>query len=126
MNYTSSEIAKKIAGLLDDKKAENVELLHVVELTSLAEYFVICNGMSSTHVRALADEVEMQLSKMGIEPHHVEGNRGESWILMDYDSVIVHIFYKEMRDFYNLERLWSDAEKVDFLTSNSPKGSDEE
>ena len=124
MEYTAHDIAKKIAIVLDDKKAENVELLNVTDLTSLAECFVICNGTSSTHVKALADEVEHQMSLIGIEPHHVEGNRGESWILMDYDNVIVHIFYKDAREFYNLERLWSDAEKVDFLSNNTPKGSD--
>lgn len=118
MEYTNMELGKRIAEILDSKKAENVELLNVIELTTLAECFVIASGNSSTQVAALADEVEDQMTKLGIEPHHVEGGRGNTnWILLDYDGVIVHIFHKEAREFYNLDKLWSDAEKVEFLTN---------
>lgn len=121
---TNLEIAKKIANILDSKKAENVEVLGVMELTSLAEYFVIASGNSSTQVKAMSDEVEVQMTAAGIEPHHVEGERGGSWVLLDYDGVVVHIFYKEAREFYNLDKLWSDAEKVEYLMNNSPKESE--
>ena len=116
--YTNMELGKKIAEILDAKKAENVQLLNVIELTTLAECFVIASGNSSTQVAALAEEVEEQMTKIGIEPHHVEGGRGNTnWILLDYDGVIVHIFHKDAREFYNLDKLWSDAEKVEFLTN---------
>ena len=118
MEYTNMDLGKKIAEILDAKKAENVQLLNVVELTTLAECFVIASGNSSTQVATLADEVEEQMTKLGIEPHHVEGGRGNTnWILLDYDGVIVHIFHREAREFYNLDKLWSDAEKVEFLTN---------
>ena len=118
MEYTNMDLGKKIEENLDAKKAENVQLLNVVELTTLAECFVIASGNSSTQVAALADEVEEQMTKLGIEPHHVEGGRGNTnWILLDYDGVIVHIFHREAREFYNLDKLWSDAEKVEFLTN---------
>ena len=124
MEITNRELALKIAQALDSKKGEDIEVLDVMELTSLAEYFVICNGSSSTQVKALCDEVEDQMTKIGIEPHHVEGARGGNWVLLDYDGVVVHIFYRETREFYKLDKLWSDAEKVEFLVNNSPKESE--
>lgn len=124
MEFTNKDLALKIAKALDEKKAEDIQVLDVLELTSLAEYFVICNGTSSTQVKALSDEVQEQMTKIGIEPHHIEGERGGNWVLLDYDGVIVHIFYRETREFYKLDKLWNDAEKVDFLVNNSPKESE--
>lgn len=106
------ELAKKIARALDSKKAQELKLLKVEDLTVLADYFVIASGTSNTHVKALADEVDYQLSQAGIEPSKIEGADSKSWILMDYGSVVVHVFYPETRDFYALERLWADAEPV--------------
>ena len=88
-------------------------MLHIEAQSTLADYFVICNGTSTTQVRALADAVEEILDKAGEQPHHVEGHRGGQWTLMDYSSVVIHIFTEEGREFYSLERLWSDAEQVD-------------
>ena len=79
----------------------------------LAEYFVICTGTSSTQVRSLAEELEFRLSELGIEPHHIEGHRSTSWVLLDYSSVVVHVFYKESREFYRLEHMWADAKRLD-------------
>lgn len=98
---------------LDSKKGKDIRVLHIEEQTTLADYFVICNGTSTTQVRALADAVEDAMSKAGEEPHHIEGHQGGEWTLLDYSSVVVHVFTEEGREFYSLERLWSDAAPVD-------------
>ncbi|MDO5560091.1 MAG: ribosome silencing factor [Oscillospiraceae bacterium] len=98
---------------LESKKAENIEVLGIKDLTVLTDYFVIANGTSTTHTRTLADEVEYQLSQAGIEPTRKEGYSGSNWIILDYSDIVVHVFYKETREFYQLERLWADGEHVD-------------
>lgn len=110
------ELAEEIIRLLDSKRAKGLRLLHVENKTILADYFVICNGTSNTQLRALSGEVEEKLLERGIEPLHVEGYNEATWILMDYASVLVHIFNTETRNFYNLEKLWSEAEEVDIST----------
>ncbi|MBE6731700.1 MAG: ribosome silencing factor [Ruminococcaceae bacterium] len=110
---TSLELAKKIAFSLDDKKARNINVIKVSEISSLADYFVIAAGNSSTQVHALSDNVEATLKEIGIEPISVEGYRSQGWIILDYASVLVHVFTQETRDFYDLDRLWSDGIKVD-------------
>ena len=90
-----------------------VKALDTADQTTLADYFIICNGASNTQVRALAEAVEEALSKAGEEPHHIEGHRGGQWTLLDYSAVVIHIFTEEGREFYDLERLWSDADPVD-------------
>ncbi len=107
---------------LDDKKGKDIKVLHTAGQTTLADYFIICNGTSNTQVRALADAVEEAMSKAGEEPHHIEGHRGGLWTLMDYSSVVIHLFTEEGREFYGLEHLWSDAEAVDiteYLTAQA-------
>ena len=107
---------------LDNKQGKDIKVLRTADQTTLADYFVICNGTSITQVRALADAVEEAMSKAGEEPHHIEGHRGGLWTLMDYSSVVVHIFTEEGREFYSLERLWSDAQPVDvseYLTADA-------
>lgn len=106
------ETAVKIAAILDKKKALDVKVLDIHELTTLGDYFVICNGTSSTHIKALADEMEFQMKQEGILPNHSEGYTSASWILLDYGNVIVHVFTPDAKDFYSLERLWSDAPEV--------------
>ncbi len=106
------EMAKLMANALSSKKALDIKLLKVEDLTVLTDYFVIASGTSSTHVGALADELEFKLSEAGIKPNRVEGAGSKSWILLDYGSVVAHVFYPEMRDFYALERLWADAQPV--------------
>ena len=112
MQMTGLELAKTAVKILDNKKAVDIEAIETTERTIVSDYFVIANGTSNTHVKALADEVEFELGKLGIEPLHIEG-RATGWILLDYNEVLIHIFTKESRDYYNLERLWSDAKIID-------------
>ena len=109
----SKELVAVAVKALDSKKGKDIRALHTEDQTSLADYFVICNGTSSTQVRALADAVEEAMTKAGEEPHHIEGHRGGEWTLLDYSAVVVHVFTEEAREFYSLERLWSDADPVD-------------
>ena len=118
---TPAEIAGIAAKALDDKKARDVKVLKTAEQTVLADYFVICNGTSSTHIKALVDEVDKQLSEAGEPPMRREGLRSDIWALMDFGSVIVHVFTDEARKFYNLERLWSDSEEVPLSSLPRPQ-----
>ena len=118
---TPAEIAGIAAKALDDKKARDVKVLKTAEQTVLADYFVICNGTSSTHIKALVDEVDKQLSEAGEPPIRREGLRSDIWVLMDFGSVIVHVFTDEARKFYNLERLWIDSEEVPLSSLPSPQ-----
>lgn len=106
------DLIKNIVITLDEKKAEDIKIIEISELTIVADCFIIASGTSSTHIKALSGEVEDKLSKMGAQPDHVEG-RATGWILLDYGTVMVHIFQKESREFYNLERLWQDAKIID-------------
>ena len=108
----SLDIVKKIVKALDDKKGNDIQIIKIEELTIVADYFVICTANSNTHVRALADEVEYQLEEAGIKADHIEG-RATGWVLLEYKGVVVHIFLEESRNYYNLERLWEDAKKID-------------
>ena len=102
----SKKIAKKIVSVLQEKKAKDIELINVETHTIISDYFVVATGVSITHVKALSDEIQFQLSKDLIDPLHVEGHKGDGWILIDYGSVIVHIFSKQLRNFYNIEELY--------------------
>lgn len=107
---------------LNEKKAKNLKALRVGSLTVLAEYFVITTATSTTHVRALADEVEEKLKEAGCTPHHIEG-KATGWYVLDYGSVIVHIFTPADREFYDLDRMWSDAESLDLANIlDTPEG----
>ena len=108
----AKETALAAARILDDKKGIDIAILGVTDLTVLADYFVIATGTSTTHVGALADAVEFELKALDVTPHHIEGHRSGGWVLLDYHDVIVHVFTKEAREFYSLERLWNDANKV--------------
>ncbi len=106
------DLMKRIVQELSDRKAQKIEVIDVTEVSQLADYFVVASGTSSTHVKALADAVEEKVDVEGTLSHHREGYSSASWILLDYKDVVTHIFYGETRDFYNLERLWADGEKV--------------
>mgnify|MGYP000207894819 CR=1 FL=1 len=105
---SAEELAQAIYDVLDAKKAHDVKLLPVGDKTVLAEYFVICTGNSSTQVKALAGELERLIGERGMMPYGVEGRDNNSWIILDYSHVIVHIFSREAREFYKLEKLYSD------------------
>ena len=104
----SKELAEFIAEVLDSKKARDIKVLYVEDKTVIAEYFVVCTGNSSTQVKALAGEVEYRTEQRELSPYSVEGRDNNSWILLDYSNVIVHIFSREAREFYNLEKLYED------------------
>lgn len=106
--------AKKIAEILDSKKAKDIQILEIGEITSLADYFVICSCTSSVQLRACADEVEEKMKELGFEPIHSDGYRSGTWIALDFADIIVHIFLEETREFYSVERLWTDAIPVEF------------
>lgn len=107
----TTEILKIAANALNEKKALDLSAIKVDDLTVITEYFLMASATSSTHVRALAEEAEDKLSKAGIEPLHIEG-RATDWILLDYGCIIIHVFTKTAREFYNLDRIWNDGEHV--------------
>ena len=102
------EVAEAAAAALDAKKARDIKILHVEDKTVIAEYFVLCTGNSSTQVKALASEVEYRLEQRGVAPYSVEGRDNNSWILVDFSNVIVHVFSRDAREFYNLDKLYED------------------
>ena len=107
------EIAYEVTKALDAKKGMDIKLLRVNSVTSLADYFLICTGTSSTHVKTLCDYAEYTLDQLGEHMLGREGHRGNAWELLDFGTIVVHVFTDEARKFYDLERLWADAENVD-------------
>lgn len=102
-----------ISKACDDKKAFDVKVLDISKLSSIGDYFVIASGNSTTQVVAIADEVEEKMAKSGFELLQKEGQNSARWILLDFGDIIVHVFHKEDRKFYNLERLWADSHKIE-------------
>lgn len=109
----SLEIAKLAHKAIDDKQGEDIRVLDISEVSVLADYFIIAHGNNKPQVKAMIEEVDRVLSKEGHEPKNIEGNQNGSWSLMDYGDVIVHIFGKEDRYFYALERIWADGKEID-------------
>ena len=118
---TSFESAITLAKALDSKKGIDIKVLRTGDLTTLADYFVICSGTSNTQIKALSDACEKVMDEAGEPAHHVEGHRGGTWVLLDFSSVVVHVFTDEARKFYDLERLWGDAEQVDISEHIKPE-----
>ncbi len=118
LKITSKQIASRIGlvraiySVLDEKLAENIKVIQVEKQTSLCNYFVICEGRSSTHVRALADDLEDALAQAGLKPLSRDGKDESNWIVRDYASVIVHVFDRATREFYGLENLWRDGKII--------------
>lgn len=111
MKNTSS-IAYYIGTAAADKKAHDIKILNIGEVSPLTDYFVICSGNSSVQVQAIADQIEDKMTEKGYEPSHKEGYASARWVLLDYGDVIVHVFHNEDREFYNLERLWADVQII--------------
>ena len=110
---TPKELMETIVSVADSKKARDIVVMQVTGQTTLTDYFVIMTGTSNTHIRALGDEIELQVKeRLQVLPHHREGVTS-NWVLVDYNSVVVNIFQKEARDMYALERLWSDGTRID-------------
>lgn len=110
---TTEQMLKVAVNALSSKKSVDIKVLKIEKLTIVADYFVICNGTSVTQIKALADEVEFQLEQAGTRVLHREGYGSGSWVLLDYGTLIVHIFHPNSREFYNLEKLWADAVEID-------------
>ena len=105
------ELMQEIIKNLEDKKAIDIKTIDIKDKTTIADFFIIASGTSSTHIKALADNVEEELKKKDIYPNKIEGYNSAAWILMDYGDIVVHIFTQEQRENYNLEDLWEKAQK---------------
>ena len=110
---SAKEVAYEVTKALDSKKGMNIKLLRISDVSSLADYFLICTGTSNTHVKTLCDYAEYTLEQLGEPMLGREGHRGNTWELLDYGTIVIHVFTEEARRFYDLERLWADAEQVD-------------
>ena len=110
---SAKEVAMTVTKALDAKKGMDIKLLKIDKVSSLADYFLICTGTSNTHVKTLCDYAEYEMDQLGEPMLGREGHRGNTWVLLDYGSVVIHVFTDEARKFYDLERLWADAEVVD-------------
>lgn len=108
----SPELAQRAAALMLDRKATDIALLDLRGISSATDFFVIASGTSDTHVRAIAEHVMEELRRDGIRAHHVEGLDTGRWALIDYIDFVVHVFHPKLREFYQLERLWGDAERI--------------
>lgn len=107
-------MAKIAYDALDEKKGEAIKVINISQISVVADYFIIADGTSDSQVKALVENVEEKLAKAGYHPKQTEGSRNAAWVLLDYGDIIVHVFDKENRSFYNLERIWSDGTEVDF------------
>lgn len=105
----SKQLANKIAELMFNKKGFDVNILDISQITTMTDYFVVCSGDSDTQVKAISDEVDKKLRDEGIKCWHTEGYKGLSWVLLDYVDVVAHVFKRDAREYYNLEKLWGDA-----------------
>lgn len=112
---TAKEVAKLAAKALDSKKGIDLRLIEIADVSTLADYFLICTASSNTHVRALCDAVEEAMDEAAEPMVGREGHRGGTWVVLDYGCVVVHVFTEETRAFYDLERLWQDGKQVSLL-----------
>ena len=110
---SAKKVAFEVTKALDEKKGMDIKLLKIDKVSSLADYFLICTGTSNTHVKTLCDFAEYTLTELGESMLSREGHRGNSWELLDFGTIVIHVFTEEARKFYDLERLWADAEQVD-------------
>lgn len=110
---TSTEFCKLAVAALEDRKAEDVKVIDIREISPIADFFIIANGTNQNQIQAMRDAADEALYKAGLKVRQVEGNRNSTWILMDYGDIIIHIFSKEDRLFYDLERIWRDGKEID-------------
>ena len=110
---TTLELVKEVVKALEDKKAEDIRVIDITEISSIADYFIISNGNNPNQLTAMEDAVDEALYKHGVHQKQVEGTNTSTWILMDYKDIIVHLFSKEDREFYDLERIWKDGKEID-------------
>jgi len=107
------EIVKKIYKIIEDKKGDDIKVIDISKISSIADYFIIAGANNINQVQAISDEIDFVLGKEGILPKAVEGNKNATWMLLDYNDIVVHIFLKEDRVFYDLERIWRDGTEVE-------------
>lgn len=112
----SKEMAKLVIAALEDKKAEDIKVIDISEVSVIADYFIIANGTNRSQIQAMSDNVEETLGKAGVHAKQIEGYQNANWVLLDFNDVIVHIFDKENRLFYDLERIWRDGKMIDAET----------
>lgn len=105
----SNIIVEKVVEFLEGKKAKDISIINIESISILADYFIICSGTSTTHIKAIADELETKMEEIGYKYLHKEGYNTARWILFDYGDIVLHIFHEEDRKFYNLERLWAEG-----------------
>ena len=110
---TSKEMVKLAFAALEEKKGENIQIIDIQEISVLADYFIITNGSNDSQVKALVDNVEEKMHQAGHSQIQREGMRSGNWVLLDYGDVVVHVFDRENREFYHLERIWSDGRKIE-------------
>ena len=109
----TKEIVKKIYDIIEDKKGEDIKVIDISEVSSMADYFILASGNNINQIQAISEEIDEVLGREGIMPKAIEGHRSASWILLDYRDIVVHLFIKEDRIFYDLERIWRDGKEVD-------------
>ena len=107
------EIVKKICKIIEDKKGDDIKVIDISKISSIADYFIIAGANNINQVQAISDEIDFILGKEGILPKAIEGNKNATWMLLDYNDIVVHIFLKEDRVFYDLERIWRDGTEVE-------------
>ncbi len=119
-NVSADELITAIIKAIDEVKGEDIQILDLREIeNTVCDYFVICNGTSNTHVNAISGILQKQVSKLTKEkPWHIEGESNAEWVLLDYVNVVVHVFQKQIREFYDIESLWGDAKITTVATSN--------
>ena len=122
MPLTGKDLALKAAEAALQKKAQDIDILELIGLTVIADYFVICSGESTTQVKAIVDFIEQELLLQGIRPIGREGLNYSHWALLDYGDVVIHVFEKETRDYYSLEKLWMDATTIEYHEDQSDMG----
>ncbi len=109
---TTLEIVKCAAKAADSKKGHEIRIIEISDISVIADYFMFVSGDSNTQTKAIAEEIEFKLGEAGEKPHHIEGRRS-GWICLDYGSVVIHVFHKEQRQYFQLERLWEDGKELD-------------
>ena len=107
------EIVKKIYNIIEDKKGDDIKVIDISKVSSIADYFIIASANNINQVQAISDEIDFVLGKEGILPKAVEGNKNATWMLLDYNDIVVHIFLREDRAFYDLDRIWRDGTEVE-------------
>ncbi|AYA99711.1 ribosome silencing factor [Lachnoanaerobaculum umeaense] len=107
------EIVKKIYNIIEEKKGEDIKVIDIAKVSTIADYFIIASANNINQVQAISDEIDFILGKEGIMPKAIEGNKNASWMLLDYNDIVVHIFLREDRAFYDLDRIWRDGKEIE-------------